>query len=793
MRIILTAALALLATLLAAQADQQLWYDRPAGHFEESLLLGNGRAGISVYGGIRTDKISLNEATLWSGSPVDAAAVNPQAHTHLVATRAALKAGDYHLADSLNRLMQGKYSESYLPFGTLYIDMAHEQSATAYRRSLDLTTATATTQYTVDGVTYTREYFVSHPRQAIIIRLRCDKPGKLDFDLRFDSPLRHAVSQQENVLTATGQAPAHVEPSYLGDIPNAIVYDEAKGIRFCGKARISGAGQLVQTDTSIGLRGGQEAHIVVALATNFVRFNVMPNPRSQVEQKIATQYIKAAFAPYEELRREHLADYQNLYNRVKLRLAPTQSSSDQPTDQRLRQYAEGGDDRALETLYFHFGRYLLISSSRTPSVPANLQGIWNEQLRAPWSSNYTTNINLPMNYWLAEPCGLPEMHQPLIDFIFNLAQTGTHSANNFYKASGWSTAHNSDIWAMSNPAGNYGQGDPNWANWNMGGAWLANHLWEHFRYTRDTTFLRYYNGQALLKGAAQFCMDILIYDLKGKLITSPATSPENRYRTPKGYIGATAVGTTADMAITRELFQNCIDASKTIDFDPDSQELLARMLKQLSPYKTGKNGQLQEWYEDWDDENPQHRHQSHLYGLYPGTHISPTKTPELAQACRRSLEQRGDEGPGWAKAWRANLWARLGDGDHAYKLYRGLLRSVLPTEAAQSGTYPNLTGAHPPFQIDGNFGATAAVCELLLQSHQDGIDLLPALPKAWADGTVEGLRARGGYKIDMEWANSKIRQARISSELGGKTSVRYAGQTREIILKKGEQVTLRFD
>jgi alpha-L-fucosidase 2 len=428
-------------------------------------------------------------------------------------------------------------------------------------------------------------------------------------------------------------------------------------------------------------------------------------------------------------------------------------------------------------------------------VPANLQGIWSASLHPPWNSDYTVNINTEMNYWPAEVCNLSEFHKPLLDFLEDLSVTGAVTAKNFYNAKGWCAAHNSDIWALSCPAGNFGKGDPRWANWNMGGAWLSTHLWEHYAFTQDKTYLKNY-AYKLLKGAAEFCSSMLIDDSVGNLITSPATSPENIFITPQGYKGSTAFGTTCDIAIVRELFSNTIQAAEVLGVDAQFVSTLKNQKSKLYPYQIGKNGNLQEWYYDWSDKDPRHRHQSQLFGLFPGHQITVEKTPALAAACKKTLEIKGDATTGWSKAWRMNLWAHLKDGNHTYKMYRELLKYVEPDGkndfAGQGGTYPNLFDAHPPFQIDGNFGGTAAVSEILIQSQSGLIELLPALPDAWKNGSVKGLCARGGFVVDMSWSNNHLNAATVFSKNGGKTVVVYGEQKKEVSLLKNQKVQLFF-
>ncbi|GAB2594963.1 glycoside hydrolase family 95 protein [Spirosoma areae] len=795
-------ALLLLITLVcpmlsqAQQPDKTLWYKQPAQHFEESLVLGNGTQGASIFGGVQSDKIYLNDATLWSGEPVKAN-MNPDAYQQVAAVREALKNEEYKRANELNRKIQGKFSESFAPLGTLYLDFGHGASAQTYYRQLNLADAVSSLNYTINGVTYSREYFISQPDQIMVIRLISSQKGSLSFSLRFNSLLRNQVTVAKNTLKANGYAPIHAEPSYRGDMPNAVVFDPAKGTRFTTAAAIKAtSGRIVTTDSTIGISGGTEALIFVAIATSFNGFDKNPATEGLPNDQIATNRLNKAMAKsYTQLKQAHITDYQQFFNRVNLNLGQSNAPA-LPTDERLKRYAEGQEDRHLEMLYFNFGRYLLISSSRTPAVPANLQGIWNPYLRPPWSSNYTTNINAQENYWPVESTNLAEMHRPLLTFIGNLAQTGAITAKTFYGVDGWSVGHNSDIWAMSNPVGDFGKGDPVWANWNMGGAWLSTHLWEHFMFTQDKTYLRQ-EAYPLMKGAAQFCLSWLVEDKNGRLITSPSTSPENQFLTPDGYKGSTLYGATADLAIIRECFGQTIQAAKLLNIDADFRAKVEQALAKLCPYQVGKAGNLQEWYHDWADVDPKHRHQSHLFGLYPGHHIRPDLTPQLAQACRKTLDIKGDETTGWSKGWRINLWARLWDGNHAYKMYRELLAFVPPdgvktNYARGGGTYPNLFDAHPPFQIDGNFGGTAAVAEMLVQSTETEIRLLPALPDAWDSGSVSGLRARGGYDVAMEWSNKRLKTVTILSKTGGQTQLVSGGKTRPVSLKPGQKTVVNW-
>ena len=781
---------------IKAQSNHVLWYNKPAQYFEESLVLGNGKMGASVFGGVNSDQIYLNDATLWAGEPVNANML-PEGYKNLPAIREALKNEDYKLADQLNHKLQGTYSNSYAPLGTLFLNFKNTGTSTKYYRELNIANAVSKVVYEVDGVKFTREYFISNPDKVMVIKLTSSKKGALNFEVNFNSLLKFKINIADKTLKANGYAPVIAMPNYTENNPNSVVFDENKGTRFSSYIKIKSAdGAVTSTDSTLVLGNATEAVIYVSVATSFNGFDKNPATNGLDNKKIASEQLAKAFPKqFSVLKSAHLTDYQKFFSRVNLNLGAT-TAPNLPTDERLRRYAEGKEDKNLEILYFQYGRYLFISCSRTLCVPANLQGIWNPYLRPPWSSNYTSNINAEENYWLAENTNLSEMHLPLLSFIKNVSETGKVTAKTFYGANGWVVCHNTDIWAMSNPVGNFGHDDPVWACWNMGGAWLSTHLWEHFLFTQDKNYLKN-EAYDVMRGAAQFCIEWLVEDKEGKLITSPSTSPENKYVTPQGYTGATFYGGTADLAMIRACLMQIIEASKLLNIDAEFRAKAESTLARLHPYKIGKKGNLQEWYYDWDDQDPQHRHQSHLFGLFPGSHITPAATPELANACRKTLEIKGDETTGWSKGWRINLWARLGDGNHAYKMYRELLRYVEPdgvktNYARGGGTYPNLFDAHPPFQIDGNFGGAAAVAEMLVQSTDKQITLLPALSDAWSEGSVSGICARGGFVVSMDWANKALKTVTILSKTGGKTTLICGSKQKTITLAKGQKVILKW-
>ena len=773
--------------------EKIVWTDKPAKYFEEAFPLGNGFIGMMVKGGAPSEDLILNESSLWSGGPVDPN-MNPDAWKNLEGVRKALFSEDYKTAEQLVKKMQGKFSESFAPLGNLKISFNHSDSIKDYKRILDLSTGIATVDYSSENKLYHREFFVSNPDRIAVIMLKADSPSALNFTLFSTSLLRYKTEVQGSDFIMDGLAPVRAESNYNRNVPDPVVFDTTgKGTRFRMIARVVKTdGKTYADSTGLHVENASEAMIILSIGTSFNGFDKEPGLEGKDEKKIAEEFLqKASLKSYEELKTRHINDFSLLFNRVSLSINNA-TAPDLPIYQRLINYKDSISDPELEALYFQFGRYLLISSSRPGGIPANLQGIWNPHLRPPWSSNYTANINSEMNYWPAEVTNLTETHEPLLRHIGNLSKTGKITARTFFNCGGWCCSHNTDIWAMTNPVGNFGNGDPVWANWSMAGAWYCLHLYDHYAFTGDTAWLKEY-GWPLMKGAAQFCLELLVSDPKGYLVTAPSTSPENKFKLSDGYAGSTLYGGTSDLALIKGLFNKVLLVSDILKADTDFAAEIKAGLVKLYPYQVGKKGNLQEWYYDWDDSEPQHRHISHLIGLYPDNQISPRLTPDLAAAAKRSLELRGDGGTGWSKAWKINTWARLLDGNHAYRMLRTHLNYVSPspdTRYSGGGTYPNLFDAHPPFQSDGNFGGTAGIAEMLLQSQNGEIHLLPALPDAWNDGYIKGLRARGGYTVDQYWKEGKLLKAIILPDFTGEVRIRYSDKT--IIVKVVEEKAVKI-
>ena len=781
-----------------------LHYDRPATYFEEALVIGNGTMGGIVYGGTNQDRISLNDITLWTGEPCNMNIYSPEAYKTIPAIREALRKGDYKEADQLQHDVQGHFSQNYQPLGQLTIDYLDTlEAVTNYRRTLDISNATAHTSYQRGGHRYDTEYFASTPDSGMVIHISTTNPKGIHARFSLSCQLRYQRSTENgNTLVTDGYAGYASLPSYY-DAKEKFAYDSNRGIHFRTKVMVSAPNVRAEGD-DIVVNGAREVTLYVVDATSFNGYDKDPVKDGKPYQQLADVRLKhIAGIAYDQLRQRHIEDYQSIFNRVKLSLG---SSTDQrPTDVQLREYID--ENRfypELEALYFQYGRYLLISCSRTPNVPANLQGLWNESVLPPWSCNYTSNINVEENYWAAETAALPEMHQSLFTYMKELQGSGELTAKAYYGVNrGWCLAHNTDIWAMTCPVGLH-TGDPMWANWNMGGAWLSTHIWEHYTFSLDKAFLREY--YPVLKGAAEFCLGWLLstkdmgVDGQEYLITAPATSPENSFVTPEGYHGRTCFGGFADIAMIRECLSDARDAAFVLGLDKAFVAEADKALAHLQPYKIGHKGNLQEWFYDWEDEDPHHRHQSHLFGIYPGHRLDDgVNTKEaIHRAASRTLELKGDKTTGWSTGWRVNLYARLHDAKNAYHIYRKLLSYVSPDgyrgpDARRGGgTYPNLLDAHSPFQIDGNFGGCAGVIEMLMQSEYDVktqqpvIELLPAVPANWKDGEVSGLRARGGIGVAMTWKNGKVTKGTLTAQQPCRVTLLMNGERKVLKLKRGE-------
>ena len=754
-----------------------LWYDKPANGWTEALPVGNGRLGAMIYGRNSTDTIQFNEETLWSGQPHDYS--HPGAYQYLDEIRKLLWAGKQDEATKLGNekfMSQPFGQQCYLPFGNILLNFPGHENATNYKRKLDLEEAVSTVAYEVSGVKYKREVFASNPDQALVLHLESSKKNALTFSIGLDSPhSEYTVSIENNEIILKGKANNY--PSKLDFIgqpyPESLLTFEAR------LKVLNEGGELSQTENSIVVENANNATLYLVAATSFVSYNdISGNPEEKCQNYLTGLNDKK----YETIKASHIADYQQLFNRVKLDLGSSEISN-RPTNERLISFKQD-EDPSLVSLLYQYGRYLLISASRPGTQPANLQGIWNNRLAPPWDSKYTININTEMNYWPAEITNLAECTEPLIIMVEDLAVTGQNVAKEHYNMNGWVTHHNTDIWRGAAPINNANHG-----LWPTGGAWLSQHLWWHYQFSGDTEYLKN-TAYPILKEASRFFSEYLVPDPKnpGWLVSGPSNSPE---------LGGLVMAPAMDHQIIRELFTNTIDAAKVLNVDTDFAEMLKEKRAKIAPNLIGNYGQLQEWLEDKDDPNEQHRHVSNLWGLHPGSEIHPLTTPELAEACRVTLAHRGDGGTGWSRAWKINFWARLLDGDHSFLLLKNLMVPSISLETDmrdRGGLYMNLFDAHPPFQIDGNFGATSGITEMLLQSHvrdEDGNfyqDILPALPSTLSTGKISGIKGRGGFEYSIAWENGKLVSAEVKSLLGNKLNLRYDGKVISKETAKGETV-----